>query len=232
MPADRRSERPPSSAHDDEIAELRRQVALQQRALDELRREIATLRNPAFHKNENLRLSNHATPRFIRCYVEDLEHLYLPRGLVEQATAIVDEAGSRLLLTDERPEPDSLNLAFAGEFRAAQQRAVEVMSGHELGVLEAPPGTGKTVMACALIACHATPTLVLVDRKPLLAQWRERLATHLDIDAGQIGGKQCPTKIVDIAMVQTVNLRASCRPARRLPAGRDRRMPPRARPHG
>ena len=168
-------------------------------------KHLATLHNPALHKHENLRLSNHATPRFIRCYVEDLEHLYLPRGLVEQATAIVDEAGSRLLITDERPEPDSLHLEFAGEFRTAQEGAVEVMAGPELGVLEAPPGTGKTVMACALIACHATPTLVLVDRKPLLAQWRERLATHLGIEAGQIGGgKQRPTKIVDIAMVQTV----------------------------
>ncbi len=168
-------------------------------------KHLATLHNPAFYKNENLRLSNHATPRFIRCYVEDFEHLYLPRGLVEQATAIVDEAGSRLLIVDERPEPDSVNLEFAGEFRAAQERAVEVMSGHELGVLEAPPGTGKTVMACALIARHATPTLVLVDRKPLLAQWRQRLATHLGVEAGQIGGgKQRPTKIVDIAMVQTV----------------------------
>jgi superfamily II DNA or RNA helicase len=168
-------------------------------------KHLATLHNPAFHKNENLRLSNHDTPRFIRCYAEDLEYLYLPRGLVDQATAIVEEAGSRLLIIDERPEPVSIDLAFDGAFRAAQEQAVEVMSGHELGVLEAPPGTGKTVMACALIARHATPTLVLVDRKPLLAQWRDRLATHLGVDAGQIGGgKQRRTKIVDVAMVQTV----------------------------
>ncbi len=168
-------------------------------------KHLATLHNPAFHKNENLRLSNHATPRFIRCYVEDLEHLHLPRGLVEQAIDIVAEAGSRLLIVDERPEPAPLELAFDGEFRDTQERAVEVMAGHELGVLEAPPGTGKTVMACALIARHATPTLVLVDRKPLLAQWRQRLATHLDVDAGQIGGgKQRQTKVVDIAMIQTV----------------------------
>lgn len=168
-------------------------------------KHLATLDNPAFHKNESLRLSNHATPRLIRCYVEDLEHLHLPRGLVEQATAIVEEAGSRLAVVDERTEPGSIDLAFRGEFRETQRRAVEVMSGHELGVLEAPPGTGKTVMACALIARHATPTLVLVDRKPLLAQWRERLGAHLGVDAGQIGGgEQRPTKVVDIAMVQTV----------------------------
>jgi len=168
-------------------------------------KHLATLHNSAFYKNENLRLSNHATPRFIRCYVEDLEHLFLPRGLVEQATGIVEEAGSRLVIVDVRPEPASLGLAFSGEFRPAQERAVEVMSGHELGVLDAPPGTGKTVIACALIARHATPTLVVVDRQPLLDQWRERLRTHLGVDAGQIGGgKQRPTRLVDLAMVQTV----------------------------
>jgi superfamily II DNA or RNA helicase len=168
-------------------------------------KHLATLRNPAFEKNEDLRLSNHATPRFLRCYVEDLEHLHLPRGLVEQAAAIIAEAGSRLAVVDERTEPDAIDLTFRGEFRETQERAVDAMSGHDLGVLQAPPGTGKTVMACALIARHATPTLVLVDRKPLLTQWRQRLATHLGVDAGQLGaGEQRATKIVDIAMIQTV----------------------------
>jgi superfamily II DNA or RNA helicase len=172
-------------------------------------KHLATLHNPAFEKNENLRLSNHATPRFIRCYVEDLEHLHLPRGLVEQASAIIEDAGSRLAVVDERPEPDAIDLAFRGEFRETQERAVDAMSGHDLGVLEAPPGTGKTVMACALIARHATPTLVLVDRRPLLTQWRRRLAAHLGVDAGQLGGgEQRVTKIVDIAMIQTVTRNA------------------------
>ncbi len=44
MPADRRSERS-SSAHGDEIAELRRQVAAHERALASLRSDVAALRN-------------------------------------------------------------------------------------------------------------------------------------------------------------------------------------------
>lgn len=130
----------------------------------------ATLHNPQFHKNENLRLSNHATPRFIRCYVEDLEHLYLPRGLVEQAGRIIEEAGSRLAIDDDRPDSAAINVLFSGELRDVQTSALETLTKTEFGVLEAPPGAGKTVIACAVIAEHHTPTLVLVDRKPLLDQ--------------------------------------------------------------
>lgn len=130
----------------------------------------------------------------------------MPRGLVDHAASIVDEAGSRLEIEDRRPAPTPIALSFGGTLSDQQQHAVDRMSEYDLGVLEAPPGAGKTVMACALMARRGVSTLVLVDRRVLLDQWRAQLRSLLGVEAGQIGaGKRRPTGAVDIAMLQTVS---------------------------
>jgi superfamily II DNA or RNA helicase len=82
------------------------------------------------------------------------------------------------------------------------------MAKHLTGVLVAPPGAGKTVMACALIARHQVPTAIIVNRAELLDQWKERLTTFLDLDGAQVGakgkGRDKRHGVVDVIMLQSV----------------------------
>ena len=171
-------------------------------------KHLASLHNPIFYEKQRQRFSTWATPRFIRCYEEDLEWLHLPRGLIDEATELVRQAGSRLEVGDARPVSETVEFDFVAELTAVQHDAVDALAAHEHGVLVAPPGAGKTIMACALIARHRAPTLVIVERKPLVEQWRSRLQATLNLkddQVGQIGGgRNRPSGVVDIAMIQSL----------------------------
>ena len=56
-------------------------------------KHLASLANPEFHEKERMRFSTWDTPRFIRCYREDLEWIHLPRGLGEQVRSLIQARG-------------------------------------------------------------------------------------------------------------------------------------------
>lgn len=172
-------------------------------------KHLASVPNPEFYEKQRMRFSTWDTPRFVTAYREDLEWLHLPRGLRDRVEVLLAELDSTLEVEDDRADLAPIELAFEGELRSQQSAAVADLVGHELGVLVAPPGAGKTVMACAVMAHHRMPTLVIVDRKELVDQWRSRLASHLSLAPSQIGqlggGRSKRTGVVDIAMIQSLS---------------------------
>jgi superfamily II DNA or RNA helicase len=177
-------------------------------ALAHALRQLATFSNPMFLELQRMRLSVARTPRVIACFEDLGRHLALPRGCLAAASALLAELDTRLDLRDERVDGEPVAFEFKGKLDESQQQAARAVLAHETGVLCAPPGWGKTVLATSVIAARGRSTLVLVHRKPLVEQWAERLAEFLDIPSKAIGrigaGRRRTTNQIDIAMVQTL----------------------------
>jgi superfamily II DNA or RNA helicase len=181
--------------------------ALPPALVDALRR-VAAFTNPTFAERQAMRLSTALTPRVIACFEDLPRHLALPRGCLEDARSLLAELGVELVVRDERSDGAALDASFVGALTEPQQRAVDDLLRHEIGVACAPPGAGKTVMGANLIAARGRSALVLVHRKPLLEQWVSRLRAFLDIESKAIGtiggGHNRPTALVDVATVQGI----------------------------
>jgi superfamily II DNA or RNA helicase len=169
-------------------------------------KHAASLANPEFYDRQRRRQSTWNIPRFVQSYDETIDgRLILPRGLLDTAVRIVEEAGSKPEIDDRRVTGTHVDVSFTAELTTVQRAAVADILCHDLGLLVAPPGAGKTVMACAAIAQHASSTLVLVDRKTLADQWRTQIHFLLGVKPGQLGGGRSRlTGRIDIATLQTL----------------------------
>lgn len=79
---------------------------------------------------------------------------------------------------------------------------------HTHGIVIAPPGSGKTIIALELIAKLGVPALILVNRNQLLSQWIERTEQFLTIPKMKIGTisatKKKVGKEITIATIQSL----------------------------
>lgn len=175
--------------------------------LDSIRR-LATFANPQFLERQRMRLSTAFTPRVIRCFEDTGSFIAIPCGCIDPLEELLASLGIELELADERTAGSKVRVRFTGRLTAAQSRAVQSMLAYEIGVLCAPPGAGKTVMAAKLIAARGRSTLVLVHRRPLMEQWIERLGEFLEVESTSIGaigaGRSEPNGRLDVAMIQSL----------------------------
>jgi len=144
----------------------------------------------------------------IRCAEKLEEHIALPRGTESELLALANEIGLSIRRVDQRASGRAIPVTFRGALTPLQSMALKALLKHDTGVLVLPTGVGKTVVAIALIAHRATSTLVIVNRRPLVDQWRAQLATFLglnDSDIGQVGAtKVRQTGAIDLATMQAL----------------------------
>lgn len=127
-----------------------------------------------------------------------------PRGYSNQAVLLCREhLGVSPTIIDKRRLLEEIDLSFNGDLREYQTKAVEDIAKRSFGVLEAGTGSGKTVMALALIALRRQPTLIVVHTKELLYQWRDRIIEFLQVTPGLIGDGHNDREDVTVAIVNS-----------------------------
>ena len=146
----------------------------------ELRR-LAAFQNPEFYKKQAMHLGTRGTPRVVTCAEESGAFLSLPRGCEADALALVAEWSGKPVVEDQRVNGEPIQIQFRGDLTEIQAGAAAAILPQDIGIIVAPPGTGKTVLGAALVARRGVSTLVLVHRKPLLDQWVAQLSEFLGI---------------------------------------------------
>lgn len=135
--------------------------------------------------------------------------IHFPRGFSNQAVLLCREyldVSPRII--DQRRLLAEIDLKFNGNLRPYQEKAVQAVSARSFGVLEAGTGSGKTVMALAIIAQRRQPSIIIVHTKELLYQWRDRIAEFLDVEAGLIGDGHNAVANITVAIVNSARKKA------------------------
>lgn len=169
---------------------------------------LAAFQNPEFYKAQSMRLPTYDKPRVIACAEDYPRHIGLPRGCLDEVLELLNAHNVQVNIIDERCTGADLEVDFTGVLNSLQQEAKTRLMAHDLGILSASTAFGKTVVAAAMIAERKTSTLILVHRRQLMDQWKERLGTFLNIPRKCIGtiggGKENLTGQIDIAMIQSL----------------------------
>lgn len=120
--------------------------------------------------------------RIIDVHTEGKDYIKIPRGLHEQLIHYLEDSNIDYEINDQRVDGKTITVEFNGTLYDRQQDAIDRMLAHDMGILHAATGSGKTVMGCAMIAARKVSTLIIVVTRPVFIQWIERLNKFVTIN--------------------------------------------------
>jgi superfamily II DNA or RNA helicase len=172
-------------------------------------KETLSFPNPKWLENERMGRWNRGTPKVLRFYDKTRGGgLWIPRGYMRQLLLLCRRRGVRYEIEDRRRVLTKVDFNFTGRLKPFQHKAAKVMLSREFGTLNAPTGSGKTVMALYMITRRRQPVLIVVHTKDLAFQWVERVGEFLGIQADTVGfigdGKNVVGEKITVALVQSL----------------------------
>ena len=150
--------------------------------LDSIRLRLS-FTNPKYIENLRLGYSNYQTPEMIKGYRIKENSIIIPRGFFPSLIYQLKQDSISYHVIDRRRLLEPVDFAFLGTLRDFQIKPVEEILAKDSGVCMAPTGSGKTVIAIAVIASRRQPALIVVHTKELMDQWMASIEEFLDIPA-------------------------------------------------
>jgi len=149
------------------------------------------------------------TDRYFKFIEEFDDYLLIPKGMAGRLIRFCRDNHIEYSIVDKREKANPILFAMEVQFRDYQIAAIEAAYRKDMGVIVAPPGTGKTVIGLKIITEKQQPALIIVHRKQLADQWIERIESFLGIPGNEIGkisqGKILAGRRITIALIQSLS---------------------------
>jgi superfamily II DNA or RNA helicase len=172
-------------------------------------KEELNFANTEFIIKKNSGRNTFGTERYFKLIEETENSIIIPRGFTGKLIRFCRENKIENHFIDNRKKQKEVAYSFTAQLREHQQAAVESTSKKDIGIIVAPPGSGKTILALKIIAEKRQPALIITHRKQIAEQWIERIQTFLGIPKNEIGrigmGKTKVDKNITVAMIQTLS---------------------------
>jgi superfamily II DNA or RNA helicase len=165
--------------------------------------------NPKWSENERMGRWNGDTPKYVTAFEKTRRgELIVPRGFVRQLLLMSRRGGVSCDIEDRRRSVAEAEFAFHGTLKPFQQLAAKQMLKKEFGVLSAPTGAGKTVIALFMVARRRQPAVVVVHSRELAFQWIERIQHFLKLPEDAVGligaGRKQLGRPMTVALIQSL----------------------------
>jgi len=147
--------------------------------------ELFTYKNPEIFHKKRLKLSIRNTPPFLYHYkIVDTENggkvLQIPRGGLPRVIEFYKSNNLPFRLLDQRIEKLPIDVHLIDTILDKhQEKLVNILINNEGGLVEAPPGMGKSITMLGLISILRQPTLILVHELRLSDQWMTEIQKRL-----------------------------------------------------
>ena len=136
------------------------------------------------------------------------DRIILPRGYIGALLRYCKSNQLEYHLVDQRTKLPEVDFEQKGQLYDYQQPTIQITDKKEMGVVVAPPGSGKTIIGLSSIAQKKQPTLIIVHRRQLLDQWIQRIQSYFGIPKYKIGritkGQVDIGQQITVAMIQSL----------------------------